>query len=82
MKIKLLLILLAISLNLLAQQVAKKPLKIEDFKDWNTIVNEKISNNGEYISFEINPQKGDGNLIVKNGEGTDTIPRGNKAAFG
>jgi len=74
--------LLAISLNLLAQQVAKKPLKIEDFKDWNTIVNEKISNNGEYISFEINPQKGDGNLIVKNGEGTDTIPRGNKAAFG
>ena len=82
MKIKLLLFLVSISINLLAQQPAKRPLKIEDFKNWNTIVNAKISNNGKYVAFELNPQKGDGNLILKNGSDYDTIPRGNKVAFG
>lgn len=78
-----LLLLCFVSMGVLAQGPAKKPLSIDDFGSWNTLSNPIISNNGTRIAFEQNPQKGDGMLIVKSGKSDfDTIPRGNKAAFG
>lgn len=77
-----LVILLFFSSGLLAQPPVKKVLQIDDFKDWNVLSNGNISYNGEYISYELGPQKGDGNLIVFNGSRSDTISRGYSAAFG
>ena len=66
-------------INVTAQQTSKEKLKIDDFASWKTIVGSSISNNGESVVFELNPQKGDGNLIIVNNQESDTIPRGNKA---
>lgn len=83
MKSFLLLILCFFYLSGFAQNPAKKPLYIDDFGSWNTLSNPIISNDGTRIAFEQNPQKGDGMLIVRSGKANfDTIPRGNKAAFG
>ncbi len=72
-----------VSFGVFAQNPVKKPLSIEDFGSWNTLANPIISNDGARIAFEQNPQKGDGMLIVKSGKSDfDTIPRGNRAAFG
>ena len=68
--------------HLFAQDTTKRALKIEDFKDWNILSNGNISYNGEYISYELVPQKGDGNLIICDGRRYDTIPRGYSATFG
>lgn len=83
MKIKILLsVLLLLPGFLFAQPTPKKVLQIEDFKDWNVISNGNISYNGDYISYERAPQKGDGNLIIYDGNKSDTIPRGYAATFG
>ena len=68
--------------NLSAQSQTKKALSISDFNEWNTIVGPQISNNGKYIAFELNPQKGDGNLVIIYNNDSDTIPRGNKVKIG
>lgn len=77
-----LVILLFFSSGLMAQPPVKKVLRIDDFKDWNVLSNGNISYNGEYVSYELGPQKGDGNLIVFNGSRSDTISRGYSATFG
>ena len=61
----------------------KKPLSIQDFASWNRIKNRQISNNGEFIAYELNQQKGDGKLIIYNieKESNDTIPFGYDAKF-
>ncbi|MEA1986539.1 MAG: prolyl oligopeptidase family serine peptidase [Candidatus Marinimicrobia bacterium] len=61
----------------------KIPLDYSVYKKWKHLENQKISNNGELVSFEINPNKGDGNLFVvniKTGK-RDTIARGYNARF-
>jgi len=73
---------LIIAVQLKAQNTSKKIVSIDDFADWNTILNPQISNNGKYVAFELNPQKGNGNLIIKHGNHSDTIPRGYKLKFG
>ena len=48
------------------------------YDSWNNITGHKISDNGEWISYEINPGKGDGWLFFHNpvtGK-KDSIPRG------
>ena len=62
-------------------QFQQESIKIDDFKDWKTVSNEIISNNGKYVAYELNPAKGDGNLIIHFGNKTDTIARANKAMF-
>ena len=57
-------------------QVVKKSLDIDDFASWKVINNQSISNNGKYIIYELNPQKGDGVLIISENGSNDTIPRG------
>ena len=48
------------------------------YESWNKLEKTKISYNGEWISYELNPQKGDGKLILINpNKGfSDTIVRG------
>lgn len=82
MRTRVLFIILFFTLQLTAQENTKKSLSIDDFKDWNTISGEIISNNGKIIAFEQSPQKGDVVLIVNNRNRFDTIPRGNNPAFG
>ena len=69
--------------GLLTYSQDKIPLSIDNFKNWNTIKNPVISNDGKIVAYEQNPQRGDGNLIVRfeNGD-CDTIPRGANPAIG
>ncbi len=63
--------------------VKKIPLDYSVYKKWKKLNAPKISNNGEWVSYEINPKKGDGKLYiinVKNGQ-RDTISRGYGAKF-
>lgn len=51
------LFLLTISISLSAQ---KKPINHSDYDGWKSIRSSQISNNGNWVSYEINPQQGDG----------------------
>lgn len=62
---------------------AKHKLTHDVYDDWRTLNRPLISDNGEWIAYEINPFKGDGFLVVyhkKKGR-SDTIPRGYRASF-
>ena len=79
----LLICMLCFSLIPNAQVVNKKPLTTTDFASWKVIENPIISGNGEYSAFEINPQKGDGKLMVKTTDSKkeDLLARGYAASF-
>lgn len=81
--ISLLIIALTSSILLTAQPKEKKPLTTNDFAGWETIKNPVISNDGKFAAYEINPQKGNGNLIIKSIDSrkVDTISRGYSAGF-
>jgi dipeptidyl aminopeptidase/acylaminoacyl peptidase len=66
-----------------AQKTDKKPLTVNDFASWKIVNNPIISNNGNLVTYEINPQKGDGNLVVQflDSKKTDTLARGFDARF-
>lgn len=72
-------------LNSYAQDsiVEKIPLDHSVYNDWKILKNPEISNNGEWISYEINPQKGDGWLFIYNNKTglKDSISRGYYAEF-
>jgi dipeptidyl aminopeptidase/acylaminoacyl peptidase len=72
-----------LSLTAHAQNAAKKPIAIEDFASWQKLEHPIISNDGKSISFEINPEKGDGNLVVTTSDSKkeDRIERGYAAQF-
>ncbi|MBN2011298.1 S9 family peptidase [candidate division KSB1 bacterium] len=61
----------------------KQPLDHSVYDNWKNLNGASISNNGEYVSFEINPQDGDGWLYIKNlsTQSSDSIRRGYNAAF-
>ncbi len=71
------------SLILNAQKSDKRPLTISDFAAWKVVNNPIVSNNGDLVAFELNPQKGNGNLIVKSTDlkKADTLSRGFDARF-
>ncbi len=66
-----------------AQNIGKRPLTINDFSTWKSIINQEISNDGKVAAFEVNPQKGNGILIVKSVDSkkADTLSRGFDARF-
>ena len=68
-------ILLLISISLSAQ---KKPLDHSVYDGWKNIENSQISNNGNWVNYEINPQQGDGWLYFYNTKNNllDSIARG------
>ena len=71
------------SLVLNAQKTDKRPLTVNDFAAWKVVNNPILSTDGKYAAFELNPQKGNGNLIVKSTDGkrVDTLSRGFDARF-
>lgn len=73
-----------LSLFLISSAYAqKKVIDHTAYDGWKTLKSEKISNDGNYICYEIKPHKGDGFLYiydVKSGN-LDSIPRATRAAF-
>ena len=61
----------------------KIPLDHSVYDGWQNIGEKAISNNGRYVLFTINPQEGDGLLVVRTADSVykTEIPRGYNAAF-
>lgn len=80
-------ILLVLALLVIGQSLSiaqnKKVVSPEIYDDWKSVSATSISPNGGFVSFEINPQVGDGNLLIKNFDGSNEkiFPRGYKATF-
>jgi dipeptidyl aminopeptidase/acylaminoacyl peptidase len=70
-----------IHVSVLAQE--KKSLTPGDMPDWKNLKSAKISNNGKWVTYEVNPNVGDGILYVKNPDtGIEKqFDRGYKAKF-
>lgn len=64
-------------------QAQKKSISHSDYDGWKDLKNQKISPNGEWISYEINPQKGDGFLYLYQVKTKilDSVPRAFDAEF-
>ncbi|TAD84546.1 MAG: hypothetical protein EAY75_12915, partial [Bacteroidetes bacterium] len=57
----------------------KPPLNHKVYDQWESIQERVISANGQWLAFTVNPQEGDGNLIITLAQGNGTklyIPRG------
>lgn len=67
----------------IAQTQSCKELNLKAYDQWNDVRKPILSNDGNFLAFELNPQKGDGKLIVYNTQLNrfDTIQRGHSAAF-
>ncbi len=77
------LVLVLFSMSLVAQNTIKRIISPDDFAMWKIIKGPKISDNGKVMAYELNPERGDGQLIVKylDSKQEDTIPRGYSASF-
>jgi dipeptidyl aminopeptidase/acylaminoacyl peptidase len=66
-----------------SQDSTKKNIDYTTYDSWNTIGNTILSPYGNWVSYEINPNKGDGNLFIYNSSLNryDTINRGYSAMF-
>ncbi|MCH7412611.1 prolyl oligopeptidase family serine peptidase [Belliella sp. R4-6] len=76
------LMLFFVVLNVSAQQ--KRPLTHADYDGWESVSSDKISADGKWVGFEINPQDGDGRLEIvshSNSKNKFVIPRGNRFSF-
>lgn len=64
-------------------QTAKVPIDHSVYDDWKILSRQQISQNGQWISYEINPQQGDGQLFLHSLQynTTDSMPRGRQAVF-
>jgi dipeptidyl aminopeptidase/acylaminoacyl peptidase len=79
-KVSVLLLSFIIIFSVFAQ---KKPLSYDNYAGWKSIASRQISNNGEWVAYELNEQKGNGVLLVYSTKkaSTDTIHYGYKARF-
>jgi dipeptidyl aminopeptidase/acylaminoacyl peptidase len=61
----------------------KKVIDHTVYNNWKKNENQIVSNDGNYVAFEINPHRGDGYLFVYNikTEKLDSFPRGKEAKF-
>lgn len=61
----------------------KKPLTHDVYDGWKSLGERAISNDGKYVAYAINPQEGDGSLLIKGLDNSFTkeIPRGYQARF-
>ena len=73
-------LLLIGSVTLMAQ---KRAVTHDDYDSWKSIQSARISNNGQWTHYAINPQQGDGKLEVRqlNGNGFYTIHRASNFRF-
>lgn len=58
----------------------KKELDHSVYDSWNNIQSVKISKDGQYTSYQLNPQKGDGELFIYDNEKQDQIRVFDRAA--
>ncbi|MFD2515088.1 prolyl oligopeptidase family serine peptidase [Pontibacter locisalis] len=65
------------------QQASKKPLNHDVYDSWKGVSGDKISPNGKYVLFNVNPQEGDGELIIKSylSNANKQFARGGNASF-
>ena len=68
-KLSILVLLCAMCLGALAQ---KKVLSHKDYDHWKDLRYSQISKDGSLVSYEINPQRGDGNLFIVNNKTNKT----------
>jgi dipeptidyl aminopeptidase/acylaminoacyl peptidase len=68
---------------LFAQDSSKIPLDHSVYESWKRLVNSDISYDGKWITYEVNPQKGDGWLHIYNSENSlkDSVSRGYNAVL-
>ncbi len=68
---------------LLSAQTQGIPLDHSVYESWKNLSRQQFSPNGHWISYEINPQRGDGWLYLHSLQNntTDSMPRGGRAAF-
>ena len=80
MKKYLLVFLCILSLNAFSQ---KKPLDHSVYDGWQSVAERSISNDGKYVVYAINPQEGDGVLMIQSvsGDYKKEIPRGYNATI-
>ncbi|MDE3143839.1 MAG: hypothetical protein KGL19_06775, partial [Bacteroidota bacterium] len=63
-------LLVALSLFITLSAIAqKKPLEHSVYDAWQSIGEKLISNNGKFVVYTINPQEGDGSLIIQQTDG-------------
>lgn len=74
---------MALLLTATTVSAQKKPLDHSVYDSWNSIANTHLTADGKYLLYEVNPQEGDGKLIVRRvSDGKELIlPRGYKAAL-
>jgi len=72
--------LLIISFSLTAQ---KKPLDHTVYDGWKSVGERMISNDGKFIVYAVNPQEGDGELVIQNvsTQNKKIVPRGYNAVI-
>ncbi|AUD00667.1 alpha/beta hydrolase family protein [Spirosoma pollinicola] len=80
-----LLLCFLLSTSLFAQS-QKRPLTAADYDRWQSVRSEKISDDGHWIAYQIDPQEGDGRLeVTATGSNTNrtkyVFPRGYMAQF-
>ena len=76
-------LLLGLSLALSAFSQQKIPLGHSVYDHWKDLKNQQLSQDGRWVSYEINPQQGDGWLYVYNVQKgvADSVQRGHNARF-
>jgi len=55
----------------------KKPISLSDFDHWNSITDVKVSNNGQWVIYNLSPQDADAKMVFYPllGNAIDTVPR-------
>ncbi|WPU90971.1 prolyl oligopeptidase family serine peptidase [Mucilaginibacter sabulilitoris] len=83
LKFLLLLFSLAICVNAFAQKASKKPLDQTVFDGWQSISNQRISDDGKWILYTVKPQQGDAELFITNSHNANKlrIERADTASF-
>ncbi len=56
--------LMAASIGVLPASAQKKPLDHSVYDGWESIGSRQITNDGRFVAFEVNPQEGDGKLVL------------------
>ncbi len=76
-------IFLILLVNFGTSQSTKSPLDHSVYDDWKNLSRQQFSKDGQWISYEINPQRGDGWLYLYNlaDNTTDSMERGSRAVF-
>ena len=77
------LILAACCMLAFAVQAQKKPLDHSVYDGWQSIGERMISNDGKFVVYTINPQEGDGSLVIQSSDGSfkKEIARGYNATI-